>query len=719
MRGALPPFVVFLGAFLVFGVQPLTGRTLLPVFGGTASVWVVCLAVFQALSLAGYCHAHLMSRLPLRGAGRAQAALLALSVPLALLPVFLPDAFREWAAGAPYPALREAALICVFAGLPCVLLSACGILAQAWLARRGERNPYRLYAVSNAGSLCGLLAYPFLLEPFVPLRWQWAGFAALLAAYAVALLLFLRRLDPFLGGGAEGEAAAVPPGGDTAPSPCRAAVLWVVLPASSCFLLNAATSYLTQEVAPVPLLWVALLAAFLLSYVAGFSERGGKNAGLFCALMLVPLLGCALGLRRADAGEGYAARLACGLALVFLGGAFIHSWLYRLRPRTGRLTSFYACLAAGGAAGGMLAGLAAPALFDSVLEYPLALALAAVLAFLFAAGQARAGALGMGALGAAGAAALACLVAVAAGVLLPSATAGGRQTVMRARNFYAAVRVDRVERVSEHGERIVSHHLMHGNVTHGYQFEAHYLRQRPTAYYGADGGGLAVTGHTAYAGGTPMRVAVIGLGVGTMAAWGRAGDVYRFYEINPQVTGIARDTGLFTYLSDSPAETEVVTADARVALERERAAGEAPYDVIVVDAYSGDAVPIQLVTREAFRLLFDRLAPGGVLAIHASSWHINLLPLCKAGAGLGGMACAGIVSGGGALTQPATWVMVGAWHLPAGGAPVREIDWDAVADIALPEDGRGSLLGLVSYNFTPPVRERSGDALFDAFRKTE
>jgi hypothetical protein len=206
-----------------------------------------------------------------------------------------------------------------------------------------------------------------------------------------------------------------------------------------------------------------------------------------------------------------------------------------------------------------------------------------------------------------------------------------------------------------------------------------------------------------------MRVAVIGLGVGTLAAWGRANDYYRMYEINPQVVSLARDTNYFSYLSDCQAAVDIVTADARAALEKERAGGEAPYDVIVVDAYNGDAVPIHLITQEAYQLLFDRLAAGGILAVHVSSWHFNLFPVCKAVARKFRKECTGVISGGEPLCQPASWVMICDRRLPTEGMPVREVDWERVEDIDLPLDEKGSLLGLVRYNAQPPLKSRAVD----------
>ncbi|MDR3207926.1 MAG: hypothetical protein LBT60_06295, partial [Oscillospiraceae bacterium] len=481
MKQTLPGLVVFLGSFLVFGVQPVMGRTLLPLFGGIATVWVVCLAVFQTLSLAGYSYAHLLSRasVPDAAAKKLQGALLALSLLLTVALVGLRGRLAAWAGGSPYPVLQEVALICAFVGLPYVLLSANGILVQAWLSRFREQKVYRLYAVSNAGSFCGLLVYPFVLEPWVSLTAQWAGFAVLLALYT-ALLFFL----PHDRGGAP------PPGRDGA---ARGAgrlglgvrVLWVALPASSCFVLNAVTTHLSEEILPIPLLWIALLALFLLSYVFGFSKKGEGAVEWLCVLTLIPLFGCAHALGGQDANTGFVKNLAFGLLLVLLGSTFIHSWLCRLRPHVGELTAFYMSLSAGGAAGGILAGVVAPVLFKTVFEYPLSLMLVGLLACCFARSRPPAESGRRMALGVYGGV-LVCLAVAMAGLLSP---AKGRRVLQRARNFYACMRVEKAEFVSDYGEVVESHHLMHGNVTHGYQFLPHYLRKKPTAYFGPHGGG--------------------------------------------------------------------------------------------------------------------------------------------------------------------------------------------------------------------------------------
>ena len=771
-KNNLPSLTIFLGSFLIFGVQPMLGRTLLPSFGGTAAVWTTCLATYQVLLLVGYWYAHVAT-----GRGRARVSdpaearsesvalprdvasgsrrnarrttfhvgLLGLAVAWVMAFAYCRPWLMSYVGNGAYPALDVLLCVLAFAGLPYVLLSANSTLIQAWLSQSNNAirqsgnqamssDVYRLYAVSNAGSLLGLLCYPFLIEPFLSLNVQWYGFAFALGAYAVLLALLARRIallpdchiallkesqqsggrsdrpldgDPpsLPGGAARSENVALPTLGNNAITQSgNKAILWLVLPATSTFLLNAVTAHLSTDVTPIPLLWVVLLAAFLLSYIIGFSRIGEKGVWVWCVAGMIPLVYCAYasGLK---GGNGFIFNLIPGILFMLLGCTFLHSWLYSIRPEAERLTRYYLCLAAGGAIGGLLSGLVAPLIFTSVVEYPYALVTVALFSALYAwmnttqwfhfirvVGQLTV---------------LAVIYFLCDGQFSDQAD----QTAMRhSRNFYGCLTVSNREMQDEFDFPVLTRRLHHGQTLHGVQYQSSDLRESPTTYYGAAGGGFAILSHPAYTNGTPLRIGLIGLGVGTMACWGRTNDTYRFFEINPQVIKIASDTNTFTYLSDSKANISIALGDARkvIAAETNR------YDVLVIDAYSGDAIPFHLATQEAFRLYLDRLNPGGILAMHITNWHLDLNPLCKAVAKEWGLQLTGIISEEEGLSFGATWVFICDRPLPVQtGESVHELDWTQVRDIALPTDACGSLINLVRYRHHPPEKPQVVKLLSD------
>ena len=745
MKRALPAITVFAGSALLFVLQPLLGRTLLPPFGGTAAVWTVCLAAYQALLLAGYLYAHALAKRPPRAQRALHAALLALAAVWAAGFAFLRPALTGAAGGGGAPALEVLLCVLLFAGVPYVLLSAGSSLVQAWVSghedeageRPGARGVYRLYAVSNLGSLLGLLAYPFALEPFVPLAAQWWGFAACLAAYAALVSLAGRRLMPRGPGapaaapGAAPAAAPAPAGGAGVPPAAQprpprrhsflsvpsfqssianrcslianspappAPLLWLALPALSSFTLVAVTGRLTLETTPMPLFWVLLLSAFLLSWVAGFS---GLCARLLAPAFFAALASCvwAGAAQRLDAASAFEWLLLPGVAFLFFGGTFLHGWLYAARPAPELLTRFYLGVAAGGAAGGAAGSLLAPLLFRTVAEFPLAVALVALAGWRFA----RNAPLGGNARRAA------CCLAVAAAVcaaLCRAPLAAGHRVIARERNFYGTLRVERAVLKSALGSEQAVHYFKHGNTTHGLQFRGSGLSLLPTAYYGEHAGGFPIASHPKRLAGKPLRVGVVGLGVGVLAAHGLEGDTFRFYEINPQVVGIATNPALFSFLADCPASVGIAGGDARKRLEEERARGEEGFDALVVDVFSGDSIAPHMVSAEAFALYRDRLAEGGILGVHVSNWHIDLFPVCKAAAARLGMNVAGVAAQADAARgeMPSMWAFLSDAPLPPPPAKSREVDFSRVRDIVPPADGCGSLLGLIRFIEPPPLK---------------
>lgn len=691
----------------------MLGRTLLPLFGGTACVWTVCLVAYQVLLLGGSLYADALSRRRTGVQAKVHLALLALSALWLAAFAFLrprlgglvPDAGSS--AG-----LCGAALLCVFlsVGVPYVILGAGSSLLQKWAldALGGGRETYRLYVVSNIGSFAGLLLYPLAIEPFVPQSAQWAGYAAAFALY-LALCAYARRGAA----NADGPAAETrdAPGGDGGGS-VRAALPWLLLPGLSTYLLDAVTTHLSTDVSPFPMMWVVLLGAFLLSYSVGFSRIGEKLMPLWAAAALASLC-YAVHVLRGGRGDNivFYANFTAGISLIFLGGCFLHSWLCRLRPEGGRLTRYYLCIAVGGAAGGLLAGVVPPLVFDRVAEYPAALlALAAALLsapllawpetsmrvvreFSKGAGKgAVAGGLGVAF----------CVFAVAVGA---HDTPPFPVVHERGRNFYGAWMVARdvltVDADVPAGFEKPHYNvtvLQNGNTTHGLEPEDEAQRTSATAYYGPLGGGLAFTLHPKYAAANgKVNAGIVGMGAGTQAWYGRPGDTMTFYEIDPAVVDAA--TNHFTFLGRCKADVRIEVADARKALERElpeRTAGRGAFDILVVDAYSGDSVPFHLVTRQAFELYAGSLAKGGILALHISNWHLDLLPVCKAAMAHLGMNGLATVSRGGLFTWDSSWVFLSKSPL---GKPddVTAIDWGDVRDVPLPDDGRGSLVPYIRF----------------------
>jgi len=686
-QSSLPAVTVFTGSFLLFLMQPVAGRTLLPLFGGAASVWVICLASFQTLLLAGYFYAHCLR------AGRPRGQKLHLGLlTAAALSVFAVTFFRpgvETIIQRPADNLIAVVLgICVFAALPYILLASGSTLVQAWLAgSRSAGDVYHLYAISNTGSFAGLLCYPFLIEPFVPVNIQWYGLGVLILLYSAAFRLMLVKT-----GGTPQSAAA------TAPEAERKVRRWIwfAVPAISSFMLNAVIAHMFVDVTPLPLIWVALVAIFLLSYVIGFSRFGAGLLKLWGALALASL-SFAMLVRGVVGAGSFAVSGSAAAALLLCCGTWMHSLLYRNRPEHGRLTRYYLMLAAGGAFGGVLSAVAAPQLFNSVFEYPLTLWVCALLLcwwLLQSSTFVRNRPVF-----------LRLLLILCGTVVFLMISAGGRHTPARVRyqkrNFYGTIRVTRtVESIGQEGSYEV-HYLWCGQTTHGIQVRGSSLKNRGTSYYGESGGGIAVTAHPKYKAGRPMTVGIVGLGAGTMACYGRPGDLYRFYEINPLVIEVAKDSSLFTYLQDSAAEIDLIEGDARRMLAVEQAAADPLYDVLMIDAYTGDAVPTHLATREAFELYLQRLAPDGILAVHVSNWHIDLLPLCKAAAVELNLIPYGVVGvKENALSTSAVWVFMTRVQLDYRyplWTQVREIDWEKVRDIRLPVDDCGSLVSLIRW----------------------
>lgn len=651
---------VFLSAFLLFQVQPMVGKALLPWFGGAPAVWTTCLLFFQAVLLGGYAWSHLVvARLSARAQARAHLGLLALAVlalggtAVAWRAPLLPDASLAPGGGAaPVPQLLR--LLALSVGLPYLALAATGPLLQAWVARSvPTAAALRLYALSNLGSLLGLLAYPFGLEPLLPLRaqaWLWSAGFATFALLCGGVAVTASRTPP-----PPPEVAATPPG----PRPWG---WWVALPAVASALLLAVTTHLTQEVAPVPFLWVLPLALYLVSFIVTFESARWYHRG-----WAVPLLGAlalvVAGVLTRDTEPSALVAVPLWSGFLFVAAVAAHGEVVRRRPAAEGLTAFYLAVSAGGALGGALVAVVAPLVFTGVTELPLGIG--AVVALVAAA------ALGGTRWRWAGAA----VTGLVAGTLWLGGQARAEGVLEARRDFFGALRVVRSGAGAE-ARRV----LLHGRILHGVQWDAPGRRGEATAYYAANSG---IAQALRMGGGRPARVGVVGLGLGTVAAWGRPGDVYRFYELSPEVIALARGSGgHFSFLADSAARVAVVEGDARTSLERELRAGSQRYDVLAVDAFSSDSVPAHLLTAEALALYLAHLADeASVLAFHLSNRYLDLVPVVGRLAREAGLQAALVTApGDGALGLRSKWLLVSRTSLRRPGLEAAVTDWAPRSD---------------------------------------
>jgi protein-L-isoaspartate O-methyltransferase len=619
---------IFWGALLLFLVQPLIARFILPWFGGGPAVWTTCMLFFQVLLLGGYAYAHLSIR-RLRPRTQVTLHLGLLLLALCLLPITPAEHWKP--VDAAYPAARILWLLLGCLGLPYLMLSATGPLLQAWFSRAHPgASPYRLYALSNIGSLLALVGYPFLLEPHLTRQQQATAWSIGLAIFAV--------LAAWCGARAWGDPASsadLP----TEPSTPREATppgrrwFWFLLPACAVVLLLATTNTLCQDIAVIPFLWILPLGLYLLTFIINFDSPRWYRRRVWLPLLATGLAASGwilLGHHQA-ATSGWPAPLPWLLGLaddvtmyqelgIHLFTLFVccmacHGEVYRLRPAAEGLTGYYLSLSAGGAGGGLFVAALAPLLFDHHVEFQAALLLTPVLVLGVLAAD-PGSALHRGrrpwAWGALGTVTLA--FAAALWFDLGQTTKGAYSLT---RNFYGVLKVVEFGAGDPLNHRLV---LQHGGTTHGMQYTEPAYRGLPATYYTATSGVGRLFLADRPGGG--RKVAVVGLGTGSLSAWGRPGDTFRFYEINDDIVKLAR--GTFTFLRDTRAKVEIAMGDARLSLEREPAQG---YDIIVLDAFSSDAIPVHLLTDEALATYLRHLAPGGTLAVHISNRSLNLEPV--------------------------------------------------------------------------------------------
>ena len=602
---------IVLSAFLLFLIQPLITKIILPWFGGSASVWSAALMFFQTSVLVGYAYAYWLTR---RVQPRTQfvvhAVLLVASC--VLLPILPSPDLRPL--DGDNPTLRILILLSITIGLPCFVLSSTSPLLQVWYVRRtGSDMPYRLFAFSNLGSVLALLSFPLIIEPHFDSRVQvyaWSGlFVVFVALCAYVAWLSRGHLQP------DRVHSAV----THDPPTVASKALWVVLSACASAMLIAVTTHLTADVAPIPLLWVVPLALYLLTFVLTFSTNR-----LYTRNTLLPWLVSVLAwMAYATSAVTLNIQYAIPLYLVglFLCCMACHGELARRRPSPAYLASYYLWIAFGGALGGTFVAIMAPSLFDTFLELPVLLLAVAVLSLapLWRSEGTRAGIwLQRGALIAG--------ISLFALYLARNEIASREADLRTVRNFYGVLRV----RDKDVGTPMAMRILIHGRIQHGSEPLAGDRNRLPGSYYAPESGvGAAILALQAQG---AIRYGVIGLGAGVMAGYARPGDYLRIYEINPATLPIAEQ--MFSFLSharDVGADAKVLMGDARLTLEKQP---RQQYDLLVVDAFSSDAVPVHLLTQEAFRLYFEHLKADGVLAVHVSNQYLDLVPVCARAAEL-------------------------------------------------------------------------------------
>ncbi len=612
---------IFSSAFLLFLVQPIVSKHILPWFGGSAAVWATCLVFFQTLLLLGYAYSDVVSR---RLAPNAQVTLhaLLLIASAATLPVLAGDAWKP--TGVEDPSRHILLLLAATVGLPYLMLSTTGPLIQSWAARHGDSaRVYRLFSLSNLASLVALISYPFLIEPQLPLQGQSSVWSAIYLTFVVLCILSGVLLLRSAGkprhaaandeayeasGNAETGAARIMTTGaaGTAASPAMSMqLLWVALSAMGSWQLLAVTNHLTQNIAAIPFLWLLPLVLYLFSFVLCFESDRWYRRSLFIVPVFVLLYACAYGLADNKIGLNLKIALPLYCAGLFASCMFLHGELARMRPAPRYLTRFYLALSFGGALGGILVGLGAPKLLPAYYELGIGYVLVALLAAVVFRPSRKL-------------MAAALLLAVACALFLGQQVAADLKSArLLERNFYGRL----LTRDVGDGQVRVRR-LTHGAILHGEEYLDGSNRNKPTTYYGPSSGVGRLMVATAMQ--DARHVGVIGLGTGTLAAYGEVSDRFRFYELDPAVIKVARTE--FGYLRATPARVDLVLGDARLNLEREPSNG---FDVLVVDAFSGDAIPVHLITREALRVYRRHMKPDGVIAFHVSNRYLSLAPVVQ------------------------------------------------------------------------------------------
>ncbi len=620
--GVSSAVAIFTGALLLFLVQPIMSKMILPWFGGAPNVWTTCMLFFQTVLVLGYLYAHILAT---RLSPKSQFGLhcLLLFVSVLSLPILVNESWKP--EGGEDPVLQILMLLSATVGLPYFLLSSTGPLVQSWFAARlPGQSPYRLYALSNVGSMLALISFPFLVEVLLDSNgqsWMWT----LIYVFYSAVILFVGWQYKNVNGTTLSDHKAESEG----QSISRMHVTgWFLFPAMASVMFLAITNYLCQDVAVIPFLWISPLAIYLLSFILCFDHPRWYNRRFFASLSVLGITYISLlyyrdiadiflfnpiGLENllTDLYDNMLLRFVVALGVLFSICMMCHGELTRCKPEAGRLTQFYLSISVGGALGGLFVSVVCPLVFTGYVEYHLGL----VAAFLIAAVILIREVIGKGSLKQA---CITLLVGLAAGL-----NVGAQWDILQvdriaaSRNFYGTLRVVQKD---ELGVMPAQRRLVHGRIIHGVQLADTGQHGTPTSYYNAESG-VATTlklMHEREA----IHVGVVGLGVGTLATYGREDDQYTFFEINPAVVDYANEH--FTFLSKTKAQVNTIVADGRLGLE---SLDEEVLDLLVIDAFSSDSIPAHLLTVEAMEIYQRVVKDDGLIALHLSNNHLNLLPV--------------------------------------------------------------------------------------------
>jgi hypothetical protein len=611
---------IFLSAFLLFEVQPILSKYILPWFGGSPAVWTTCMVFFQTVLFAGYAYAHFSQR---AFSPRMQAVvhLLLLIAAVALLPIAPTPDWKP--TGDASPTWRILALLTVCVGLPYFVLSTTGPLVQAWFSRTFPgRSPYRLYALSNIGSLLALLSYPFYVEPMFASGaqanyWTWGfmAFAVLCALTAIVSNVLATRSSPGVASPGNLTPSTPEPSGP-APTLGRR-LLWLGLPAFASFMLLATTNHVCQDVAVIPLLWIMPLSLYLLTFIISFDHERWYNRKAFAlaAIMALCFITAIDQLINTGANVSFSFFVELGAYFIalFCLCMVCHGELVRLKPATKYLTSFYLMISAGGALGGLFVSLLAPVIFSTFFEWKIGMVVGGIIAACVAlGGQSRTSVRRLYYLAP-------VLVLLFVGFnTLPKLNEDARtEKNISLRSFYGVSRVIEKDSHDPDQHRFL---LYSGRIVHGIQFTDEAKHMEPNAYFGTEtGGGRAFA---FFAARPDAHVGIIGLGAGTMAAYAKPGQTFRFYEINPDMLKLANEH--FQYLKECRGTVDCVLGDGRLSLEREP---EHYFDLLIIDAFSGDAIPVHLLTKQAFDIYLRDLKPSGAIAMNISNRYLDLEPV--------------------------------------------------------------------------------------------
>ena len=656
-------FTIFLSSYLLFQVQLIIGKHILPWFGGVSSVWTTCMLFFQAGLLLGYGWAHTLTlKTKIKNQGLLQGMILFASVLLItvqyiiwqvpILPV------NHYSKGVIFfPAFRIFIILLISIGLPYFVLAATSTLLQSWYFSIQNRSPYWLYAVSNAGSLIGLICYPFIIERFTSIDTQAEIWFILFICYFIvqlSIIVSVSKKSMSTKGMHETNTDHARKSENTSTILFKDYLIWILLAATASTSLLAFTNQVTQEIAVIPFLWVMPLSIYLITFIITFSSRGIYKREIFGVLLGIFSLFIVFTLIRVKTVPVMVQIIlfTCSLFVVCM---ICHGEIARRKPKPEHLTNYYLSIAFGGVLGGIIVTLIAPAIFNGYWELHLSLLACAVL-FTYLIKEDRDKRAHVKYLSLM----YYLLPGFLAVILFLHPVHYYKDSIFSQRNFYGVVRVEK-RRVNNPPSAV--RFLLHGITTHGFQFTEKEYQKIPTCYYGKQSGaGLALEKHPVKLVGKNITVGAIGLGIGTVAAYGQEGDTFDFFEINPLINKLAEgEKGFFSYLKDTKGEYRIITGDGRLSMEQMKN-GEISlkekYDVLILDAFSSDSVPTHLLTEEAFALYLEVLKRDGIMAFHTSNRTLSVAWIVIQQAINVNLPSAVIITSGDKYTFDSEWVLV-------------------------------------------------------------